>query len=189
MLALRIVLFASATHCMFGQLPQEMKRKFDEAERRIVRLPPSTFRQLPAEVVQELQRRKCTIPQESYTKELHNVIRGEFAKPRQQDWAVLCSKGGVSSILVFWNGSAANPATLASMEDRNYLQGDVGDKINFSRGIRAVNKQYIMRHYDAYGGVKPPPIDHQGIDDMFIEKASTTHYFHAGKWLRLTGAD
>jgi hypothetical protein len=46
-----------------------------------------------------------------------------------------------------------------------------------------------MRHYRAYGGPKPPNIDHQGIDDAFIEKASTTHYFHQGKWLKLTGAD
>ena len=27
-----------------------------------------------------------------------------------------------------------------------------------------------MRHYEAYGDRKPPPIDHQGIDDAFIEK-------------------
>jgi hypothetical protein len=46
-----------------------------------------------------------------------------------------------------------------------------------------------MGHYRAYGGPKPPPIDHQGIDDAFLEKASVTFYFHKGNWLQLTGAD
>ena len=43
-----------------------------------------------------------------------------------------------------------------------------------------------MRHYDAYGGPKPPPIDHQGIDDAFVEKASVVHYFHRGKVVQVT---
>src|SRR5712692_4359060 len=31
-----------------GQLPEDLRRKFDEAERRIVRLPPTAFRTFPA---------------------------------------------------------------------------------------------------------------------------------------------
>jgi hypothetical protein len=46
-----------------------------------------------------------------------------------------------------------------------------------------------MRHYRAYGGPEPPPIDHHGIDDAFLEKGSITWYFYRGKWLQLTGAD
>ena len=42
-------------------LAEEMRRKFDDAERRIVRLPPSAFPQLPAPVVRELQVRGCAI--------------------------------------------------------------------------------------------------------------------------------
>lgn len=172
-----------------GQLPEAMQRKFDEAERRIVRLPPAAFSALPAGVVRELQRRGCTIPQESYTKKPHNVIQGEFARAGQSDWAVLCSVKGISSILVFWNGSPQNPASIAPMEDRNYLQGVTPTEVGYSRGITPVGKAFVMRQYDAYGGPKPPPITHQGIDDAFIEKASVTWYFHRGKWLRLTGAD
>jgi hypothetical protein len=65
----------------FNQIPEDQKRKFDEAERRIVRLAPTAFPELPGNVVQELQRRGCTIPQESYTKGRNNVIKGRFAKP------------------------------------------------------------------------------------------------------------
>ena len=174
---------------VFAQLPDNLKRQFDEAERRIVRLQPTAFPDLPRNVVRELKRRDCTIPQGPFTKRAHNVIRGEFAEPGQTDWAVLCSVKGVSTILVFWNGSEKNPAEIAAMEDRNFLQGITADEIGYSRGIRAAGKDFIMRHYAAYGGPKPPPIDHQGIDDAFIEKASVTWYFYRGEWLRLTGAD
>jgi hypothetical protein len=62
---------------IFAQLPEDLKRQFDEAERRIVRVPP----------------------QDALTKKPHNVIKGAFAKPGQVDWAVLCSIKGVWTIL------------------------------------------------------------------------------------------
>jgi len=118
----------------FAQVPEDLKRNFDDAERRIVRLPPTAFPQLPRNVIGELQHRGCTVPQGTFTKKPHNVIRGEFAKPGQTDWAVLCSVKGVSTILVFWNGSGNRPGALAPTEDRNFLQGITPDKIGYSRG-------------------------------------------------------
>ena len=102
---------------------------------------------------------------------------------------MLCSVKGVSTILVFWNGSEKDPATSAVAEDTNYVQHIGGDQWGYSRGIDAVGKDFIMRHYDAHGGPKPPPIDHLGIEDVFIEKASVVWYFYNGQWLQLTGAD
>jgi hypothetical protein len=125
----------------------------------------------------------------SFAKKPNNVVRGQFARPGQLDWAVLCSIKGVSTILVFWNGSEKDPAAIALMEDRNFLQGVTATEIGYSRGIGIADRDFIMRHYSAYGGPKPPPIDHQGIDDAFLEKASVTWYFHNGKWLQLTGSD
>ncbi len=174
---------------IFAQPSEELKQKFDEAERRIIRLPPTAFPELPADAIRELGRRGCTVPQEAYANKRHNVIKGEFAKPNQRDWAVLCSVKGVSTIVVFWNGSANNPAVIAPMEDRNFLQMITATDPGFSRGIRPVGKDFIMGHFRAYGGPTPPPIDHQGIDDAFIEKASVTWYFYRGAWLKLTGAD
>ncbi len=158
-------------------------------EEQIVRLSPAAFPELPANLVQELQRRQCTIPQETYSKKRNNVIKGEFARPGQTDWAMLCSVKGVSTILVFWNESEENPASLAPLEDRGYVQFLGRGQWGYSRGIEAVGKDYIMRHHDAYGGPKPPPIDHLGINDVFIEKASVVWYFYQGQWLKLTGAD
>lgn len=177
------------TTASLAQPPDDLQRQFEEAERKIVRLPPTAFPELPHRVVQELQRRGCTIPQTPYSKGPHNIIKGQFSKPGQTDWAVLCSVKGVSAILVFWNGSAKNPAELAPMEDRIFLQGISAEQSTFSRGIGAAGKDFIVRHYDAYGGPKPPLIDHLGIEDSFIEKASEVWYFFGGKWLKLTGAD
>lgn len=184
-----LLLASVATIPVFAQLPADLQHQFDQAERRIVRLQPAAFPELPRNVVRELQRRGCTIPQTAYSKKPHNVISSEFVKPGQRDWAVLCSVKGVSTILVFWNGSEKNPAEIATLEDRTFLQGISPDKIGYSRELNPVGKDFIMRHYDAYGGTKPPPIDHQGIDDAFVEKGSSVWYFYHGKWLKLTGAD
>jgi len=183
------VSLALALRLACAQSPADLKRQFDEAERRIVRLPPAAFPELPAGAVSEAQRRGCTVPQTPYTGKPHNVIRGEFARPAQTDWAVLCSAKGTSIILVFWNGSERNPATIAPMEDRNFLQTIKSNDPGFSRGVSPVGRDFIVRHYEAYGGPKPPPINHQGINDAFIEKASVVWYFYGGKWLKLTGAD
>lgn len=117
------------------------------------------------------------------------MIKGEFAKPGQTDWAVLCSTGRVSTILVFWNASEIKPAEIATGNDEDRLQGWSENKIVYSREIEPVEKPYIIDHYTAYGGPKPPPIDHQGISDVFVGKVSVVYYFYEGKWLQLSGAD
>ncbi len=169
--------FATFASVCFAQTPQVP----------IVRLSPAAIRGLPANLVKELERRGCTIPQEALTKKTTNVIKGEFAKRGQTDWAALCSVNGASTILVFWKGSEKNPAVIAPMEDRIYIQGFKKDQFRYSRGIRTVAKDFIQRHHAAYGGPKPPAIDHQGIDDMFVGKASVVWYYYDGHWLKVAG--
>ena len=172
-----------------AQTPPELQRAFESAERQILRLSPSAFPKLPKEVLADLKRRGCLIPQVPHGNESHNVIKGQFAKPGQTDWAILCSIEGVSSILVYWKGSAANPAQIEEMDDIVRLQDSGADGMVYSREIASVGRAYILQHYQAYGGTKPPPIDHQGINDAFVEKGSVVFYFYGGKWLQLTGAD
>jgi hypothetical protein len=119
----------------------------------------------------------------------HNVIKGEFSQPGQTDWAVLCSVNRVSSVLVFWNGSERNPAEIGKRKDVDGLQSWSGGRIVYSRAIEPVGRGYIHEHYKAYGGEKPPTIDHEGINDLFYGKASEVRYLYQGKWLHLTGAD
>lgn len=145
------------------------------------RLKPVVFSQLPKSIISYLQKRGCTIPQVFGETEPHNVIRGQFAKRNQFDWAVLCSRNRVSTILVFWNGSTKSVAEIDQQDD----SGEGGS----DRLIEVVDKNYILEHYRAYDGKEPPQIKHQGINDIYVEKASTVRYFYRGRWLELQGAD
>ena len=156
----------------------------------IVRLPPTAFPELPENLVQELQRRQCTIPQEAVQKKPNNIIKGEFARAGQTDWAVLCSVKGVSTILVFWNGSGNNPAAIAPWEDSGYVQDIGGGRWGYSRSIAPVSVDDIFRYHDLeHLGIPLPPIEHQGINDAFEGKAFLVWYYFDGQWLKVAGGD
>ncbi len=162
---------------------------WDRADRETVRLQPSAFDDLPLAIQDELTRRSCTIPQIWHTADLTNVVRGRFTRADRLDVAVLCSRDRVSSILVFQGESSMVLAELASLPDRGQLQGVGGGEIGFSRALGVASPDYITVHYERYGGPTPPPLDHDGINDIFVEKASRVWYWHEGRWLQLTGAD
>jgi hypothetical protein len=162
--------------------------EWDNADKAIVRLPPSAFPDLPQAVREDAERRGCTIPQLAYPKEPHNVIEGEFTRSKQLDWAILCSRNRVSSILVYRGGTADDVAELAASEDRHYLQGS-RTAIYFSHQIGVATPEYIHAMNKAFDGGSLPPIDHDGINDAFVEKASSIKYWHQGKWWALQGAD
>ena len=80
----------------------------DKAVAQIPRLPPAAFPELPPALLAELETRGCLIPQiEPYdpARWQDNVISGHLKRPGQTDWAVLCSIGQVSQLLVFWGGA------------------------------------------------------------------------------------
>jgi Planctomycete cytochrome C len=135
-----------------------------------VRLPPAAFPELPKDLVRELQRLGCTIPQASGARAPHNVIRGEFGESGKVDWAVLCSKDRASTVLVFWRGRTRNPGRIGRAED-----GDL-----FTRVITAIGREDIREHFRAQDGQKLPAIDHQGIGNE-----SVSYYYFRGKWLQL----
>ncbi len=169
------------------QAQRDWQARANDAAGAIRRLPVEAFPQLPAAVAGVLRARNCRVPQPDGTP--RNVIRGEFFAKGEAGWAVFCSVNNSTALLAFRNDSDANPDTVATSQDQSYLQGPDGNQLSYSRQITAAGGDFIMRHYRAYGGPQPPPIDHQGIDDAFLEKASATWYFHLGKWLRFQGAD
>jgi hypothetical protein len=153
------------------------------------RLRVEEYPELPYGVAAILQSRHCTIPQPSQNGPARNVIQGEFFRKEQKGWAVLCSSGGKSSILVFRNNGDSTPDEIAESPDSQFLIDTRQGGTVYSREISAVKQKFILRRYRAYGGPKPPPIDHNGIDDAFLEKASITWYWHNDKWVQLQGAD
>lgn len=140
-----------------------------------------------------LRKRGCLVPQPSSTAGASvgakNLIRGEFITKGEMGWAVLCSRKGNSTLLVFRSDTDGVPYELAAHADRNYLQELGGGQIGFSREIWAQNSATILAYQRDSGGPKSPPMDHQGIEDAFLEKASLVWYFHGGKWMKLRGAD
>jgi hypothetical protein len=186
---LRIVLSQIAC-IIFLVLPALSQDKWEKADLYTTRLSPDKFTDLPATIVEHLVRKNCTIPQSFIKKDPHNVVNGEFLREGQFDWAVLCSVNRNSSILVFVGGSVEKVLTLAKGSDANYLQTiDGNGTLGFSRVIGSVEKSYIEARYRSYGSPKLPTITHSGLADAFVEKSSTVHYYHQGKWLALQGAD
>jgi hypothetical protein len=160
-----------------------------DSNKTVRRLRVEDYAELPSGAAAVLQSRHCTIPQPNNDGPARNVIQGEFFGKRQKGWAVLCSSGGKSSILVFRNNYDSSPDEIAKSPDSQFLIDTWQGETVYSREISAVDQKFILRRHRAYGGPKPPPIDHNGIDDAFLEKASITWYWHNGEWMQLQGAD
>lgn len=165
------------------------QQRWDQAERAMRRIARQAYRGLPQPVSRYLRRHGYTIPQSYYIERQHNAVPGRFNDDGIQDWAVLASRGGYSQILVFWSGSSRRVTRLARQLDSGYLQTVGEGKIGYSRGIEVAGSQYILDHYRAYGGPKPPPIKHDAINDCFSGKASVVRYYDGTRWQELQGAD
>jgi hypothetical protein len=90
-------------------------------------------------------------------------------------------------VLVF--KEEGSPDEFGAADDLAHIQDAGGGRMEYSREIRAVGRDFIVRHYRAYGGAVPPAIEHQAVDDAFLGKASVTYYCSKGNWMRLQGAD
>jgi len=165
---------------------------WERADAETVRLAPEKIEALPLAVRQELTRLGCTIPQErdAASGRPHNFITGRFFSPSQTDIAVLCSRNRVSWILVFSPGSTRPVAQLQEVPDQNYLQVvEPNGRIGFSRLLGVANAEAIRRHHADHDGPELPPLDHDGIEDAFTDKASSVWYWYEGRWLQLAGSD
>lgn len=162
---------------------------FVEAKKEIVRLPPSAFPQLPPEIRGQLEAKGCLIPQSFEGPEPHNVIRGEFGQEGQIDWAALCSKGGKTSLQVLWSGPSKCKSEFPEVDDLHGLQGMGNGKIEYSAKLARATPEYIVSHHEAYNVPLPVEPNHDGIELIFLGKASSISYCSEGEWLRLQGAD
>lgn len=166
----------------------EAQDRWAIADSATVRRPPSSFRGLPRRIRAELERRGCTIPQVPGLP-VSNVIRGSFTRPGRLDWAVLCSAQRRSAILVFVAGRADSIVELSPADDRHFLQTGPGGAIEYSRRLSRASPDYMRRQAQAFGGELPSPVNHSGIEDAFVGKASVVWYCHGGRWIQLTGMD
>jgi len=140
-------------------------------------MSPGAFPELSSGIVRELESRKCMVPQYPKTwkaTDRINVIRGEFAKAGQKDWAVVCSVPGEMSLLVFWNASDKGFAEVPlELSDGYVLSG-------------SVPKETLMEKYKD----KIPAgviVDHDAIGISNADNRTIIHYFNAGKWIQVGG--
>jgi hypothetical protein len=101
--------------------------------------------------------------------------------------AVLTPPHLVDSDLLGWRSEGCQRA--CGKARCGLLQVVNAGEIGFSRAIGIASAKYIRDHHQQFGGPKPPPLTHDGIDDAFVGKASTVWYWYRGKWLQLQGAD
>jgi len=156
----------------------------------VLRLSPKEFPALPAQVVSVLIEMRCTIPQASFfLKAKSNVISGSFAKRGQNDYAVLCSRNGVSHIQVVWGGQARCESELHIKNDSIFFQQETSGKMEYSRILGVTSRRAIANFTHADDDFKPSAPYHEAIQDAFADKASSVLYCEKGKWQWLGGAD
>lgn len=155
---------------------RELKPARSMLHYRIRLLPVSSFPQLPASVAQQLVEKGCLIPQTYEAREPENVIHGSFEKQGSSDWAVLCSVDRMTTLYVFFQSDLTHPIALRHQPDSQWL------------GV-----EWSLDYGSAWGIATRParlmPVtakaDHAGIDDSFVEKSTTVHYFNNGRWTTL----
>jgi len=160
---------------------------WDQANSDTRRLEPPSFPQLPPAITENLRQRGCTVPQPSTSTRPVGVIRGHFTSTDRFDWAVLCSVARVSRVLVFRGGSVTVVDEFAQFPDATFLQVvGPGNAVGFSRAIGVASPSHIRSHGKQTVVAR---VDHDGIEDAFIQKGSTIWYWFGGEWHELPGAD
>ena len=149
-------------------------------------LPVSSFPELPAAVLDLLNRRGCLIPQTYEAHHPENVVHASLERAGSSDWAVLCSAQGTVSLLVFFTSapskSLAQPFVLASAPETQRLQAhDTTGVLGFNWGIDPASPEQIR---EAQIGLEPRPqlVDHDALADSVIEQKTVYHFFAKHVW-------
>jgi hypothetical protein len=149
-------------------------------------LPVSSFPELPAGVVDLLNRRGCLVPQTYEAHQPENVVHASLERAGSSDWAVLCSVKGTVSLLVFFESGASQgvgqPLVLASAPETERLQvHDPTGVLGFNWGIDPASPaqvreaQFGMEH-------RPPSLDHDALADSVVEHRTVYHFYAKSAW-------
>jgi hypothetical protein len=181
------MILACLAHAQFAEQSETGHRTLPggkEINYRIRLLPLASFPALPLAILQQLSTRHCLIPQTYEARSPENVIHGSFRAPGSDDWAVLCSQNGTTTLYVFFGVQSGPPASLRSQPDTEWLGTEsVGTPYGSAWGI-------ALRPANAIPSARQSgPFDHDGIEDAHLEKSSQVHYFRDDKWFVIGGGD
>jgi hypothetical protein len=154
---------------------------------RIRLLPLASYPALPTAVVEQLQQRKCMVPQTYAARAPENVVHASLERQGSSDWAVLCSVNGGTTLYVFLQSQPGAPVALRHQRDTEWLGSEVLGAYGSAWGIARRGSLQIRQSRES--GTKRIEADHDGIEDSFIDKSSTTHYFQDGSWITLENSN
>jgi hypothetical protein len=157
-----------------------------EVAYRIRLLPLASFPSLPAAIVSQLQQKSCMVPQTYEARQPENVMHGAFEKQGSDDWAVLCSANGTTTLYAFFQSHPDQPILLRSQRDQEWLGAEAGSGYGSAWGISIAGVSQIQ---PLKSSRRIAPIDHAGIRDSNVERSSSIHYFHNGAWVTLDGGN
>ncbi len=155
---------------------------------RIRLLPLTSFPAMPAVVSAQLNERNCMVPQTYEARAPENVVHASLERKGSDDWAVLCSVNGSTTLYVFFQSKPSAPIALRRQRDTEWLGSEVVGAYGSAWGI-ARRGPSQMRVGKGVGAVARGGFDHDGVDDAFVEKSSTTHYFEDGNWIVLDNSN
>ena len=130
------------------------------------KLTPASFKELPQPIVDFLEEHRYLIP-ETFRSEVfpnnvysNNVLKGEFEKKGQTDWAILCARDGYSRILIFLDEKTERVLTL-----------------NLAREIKFINPEDII-YYGYYRYInKMDKIKlEQALHELILSEGSFTRF-------------
>ncbi len=147
---------------------------------RIRLLPITAFPELPQPVVAVLNDHHCLVPQTYEARRPENVIHGAFEKQGSDDWAALCAVNGTTTLYVFFQSHPGEPIALRQQRNIDWLGAEVVGAYGSAWGIALRRPSHIPV---AKSDQLHPPLDHDGIEDSYIEKSTTIHYFQDGSWV------
>lgn len=152
-----------------------------EVTYRIRLLPIASFPGLPAAIAAQLNEKKCMVPQTYQARTPENVIHGSLERKGSDDWAVLCSINGATTLYVFLQSQIAAPIALRHQRDTEWLGSEVLGAYGSAWGI-SLRLPSQIRTAKSGAFTDRSNLDHDAIEDSDIERSSATHYFQNGTW-------
>ncbi|HKQ23429.1 MAG TPA: hypothetical protein VJT81_03185 [Burkholderiales bacterium] len=135
-------------------------------------LEPKQVRGLPAVIKADLEKRGCMVPKFTKWDARHNVIQGQFFKPGERDWAVLCRQQDKSSIIIYPSGGTADVQLVRSENHDPY-------RIIHTATAFVLQKRAIRDKLTE----TLPQFDHDGIEDGPIKRNAIVLYFRDVGWI------
>ncbi|MBV8438584.1 MAG: hypothetical protein JOY95_13850 [Silvibacterium sp.] len=88
-----------------------------------------------------------------------------------------------TTLYVFFQSQPGSPIALRKQRDSEWIGSEVLGAYGSAWGISRRSPSQIRQARGS--AASRVDADHDGIEDAFIERSSTTHYFQDGSWITL----